>query len=952
MPGVEEGSEQRKERRFFVPEVVQTSAMDCGPASLKALLEGYGIPVSYGRLREACQTSVDGTSIDALEDVANQLGLEAEQIMLPADHLFLSKANALPAIVVVRLSNGLTHFVVVWSKHGRFTQVMDPGTGRRWPTWQEFLGDVYLHDFPVPVSAWREWAGSDGFLEPLQQRMETLHVDPQHGQRLIQQALQDPGWRSLAALDASVRMIDAISRAGGIERGQEAARLVEHFYGRGLTQLALEEDIELRFSQGIEISAEELRSSTAIPLPYWSVRLYTDPLPGGEEKEEAYLNMHGAVLVRVVGKRQEGVLRLAEEGEEGAPRPAEPLSPELVAALTEAPVEPLGEVWRLMRDDGVFTPTLIVLALAVSTLGVLLESFLLQGLLQVSNFFPFLGQRTLAVGMFFAFFILLAGLEFPLTASIMRTGRRLETRLRLAFLEKIPRLSDRYFHSRLVSDMTQRAHELRLLRMLPDIGVSFLRTLFQLVLTSLGIIWLDPVSAPLAVVATLFFIGLTLATKPFMDERDLRVRVHLGALDRFYLDAMLGLIPVRSHGAERALRREHESLLVEWVHASLESLQTGRVLQAISAISYSIFAVWIVFNYVAQGGQSSGVLLLFYWTLNLPALGQSLVMQIQQYPMYRNTILRVLEPIKAPDEAEILAEEDIPAQTQTTDVSEESLETPPVFPASAEAVCIEMQDVQVKAGGHTILSEINLRIQAGEHVAIVGASGAGKSSLVGLLLGWHRAESGRIWVDGQAFLGERLQNLRQQTAWVDPAVQLWNRSLLYNLQYGNLSGTSASLQETIGSADLFETMARFPDGLQTILGEGGGLVSGGEGQRVRLARAMMRSTARLVILDEPFRGLDREKRRVLLAAARQHWQSATLLCVTHDVGETQAFPRVLVIEEGKIVEDDAPAALVANPASRYLALLKAEEDVRTNLWASAEWRRFWIEDGQLKELRD
>src|ERR671932_1709584 len=91
-------------RRLLVPEVVQTSAMDCGPAALKCLLDGYGIPVSYGRLREACQTDVDGTSIDVLEEAAVQLGLEAEQVMVPVDHLLLPEPAALPAIVVVRLA--------------------------------------------------------------------------------------------------------------------------------------------------------------------------------------------------------------------------------------------------------------------------------------------------------------------------------------------------------------------------------------------------------------------------------------------------------------------------------------------------------------------------------------------------------------------------------------------------------------------------------------------------------------------------------------------------------------------------------------------------------------------------------------------------------------------------------------------------------------------------------
>src|SRR5437764_3106513 len=97
-------------RHLIVPEVVQTSAMDCGPASLKALLEGLGIPVSYGRLREACQTDVDGTSIDTLEEIARQLGVEAEQVMVPFEHLALDE-EMLPALAVVRLPSGLTHFV-------------------------------------------------------------------------------------------------------------------------------------------------------------------------------------------------------------------------------------------------------------------------------------------------------------------------------------------------------------------------------------------------------------------------------------------------------------------------------------------------------------------------------------------------------------------------------------------------------------------------------------------------------------------------------------------------------------------------------------------------------------------------------------------------------------------------------------------------------------------------
>src|SRR5512140_739187 len=110
----------KTKRRLLAPEVIQTSAMDCGPATLKCLLEGFGIPISYGRLREACQTDVDGTSIDTLEVVANALGVHAQQEMIPVDHVFLASAGALPALVVVRHADGSTHFVVAWRRLGEW----------------------------------------------------------------------------------------------------------------------------------------------------------------------------------------------------------------------------------------------------------------------------------------------------------------------------------------------------------------------------------------------------------------------------------------------------------------------------------------------------------------------------------------------------------------------------------------------------------------------------------------------------------------------------------------------------------------------------------------------------------------------------------------------------------------------------------------------------------------
>jgi ABC-type transport system involved in cytochrome bd biosynthesis fused ATPase/permease subunit len=259
---------------------------------------------------------------------------------------------------------------------------------------------------------------------------------------------------------------------------------------------------------------------------------------------------------------------------------------------------------------------------------------------------------------------------------------------------------------------------------------------------------------------------------------------------------------------------------------------------------------------------------------------------------------------------------------------------------------LRLEGVAVQASGHTILEEISLDVAPGAHVAIVGPSGAGKSSLAGILLGWHRAASGEVWVDGEP-LETCVERLRRETAWVDPSVQLWNASFLSNLTYGNTLDGRSRLGEVMDAAELRGVLEKLPAGMETPLGESGALVSGGEGQRVRLGRALLRSSAKLVILDEPFRGLDRRQRREMLVRAREFWRDATLLCITHDVSETLTFERVLVVESGRIVEDGSPARLALEEGSRFRALLDAERHVQETIWAGDHWRRVRLEGGRV-----
>jgi ATP-binding cassette subfamily B protein len=438
---------------------------------------------------------------------------------------------------------------------------------------------------------------------------------------------------------------------------------------------------------------------------------------------------------------------------------------------------------------------------------------------------------------------------------------------------------------------------------------------------------------------------LPLLVLPALQERDLKLRNHVGALARFYLDALVGLVPVRTHSAEKAVRREHEGLVTEWARAHLGRERLMVALEAVELPVLLLLVSLLLGNHLQRSGLGGGVLLLVYWGLNLHALSMVAAQVLsKQVPSLRSISLRLLEPLGAPSEVRSEGGAGAAAVPATSE------------PGGGLSICLDR--LEVTAGGHTLLQDIDIDIAAGDHVALVGPSGAGKTTLAGTILGWHRPSGGRLLIGGEEPSPERLERLRSETAWVDPDVQLWNRSLLRNLRYGREEADSAAVGRAIDQADLVEVLEVLPDGLQSSLGESGGLLSGGEGQRVRLGRALLRSGCRLVILDEPFRGLDRPRRRELLRRARQLWHGVTLLCITHDLWETAQFDRVAVLDRGRLVEDGRPENLVADPESRFSRMLRAETEVVHELWNQPGWKRLRLEGrrlvpatGQAEELR-
>jgi ABC-type bacteriocin/lantibiotic exporter with double-glycine peptidase domain len=874
-------------RRWLAPEVIQTSAMDCGPATLKCLLQGYGVHASYDRLREACQTDVDGSSIDTLEEIAASLGLLAEQILLPADHLLLPETHALPCIAVTRLPSQDLHFIVIWRQYGSLFEVMDPSIGRRWVTRASLIDEIYRHTMRVPSADWRDWAATDEFLAPLKRRIQRLGLDQAMIAALVSEALADPGWRRLGELDAVTRLGEAMCRAGSRETKVAARQLIA-----GAMHMALPREMDAFL--------EPHRHVGALP----------------DSEDSGHLVIRGAVIIRCNGLRAGTVDRSK-------------LAPELASALSEPPTHPMRALWQLIRSEGWSVPHTIVLASVAASAVLIIEALLFFSFLDIGGQLDLVEQRATFTLVLLGVLTAALCLESSIGALVWRLGRHLELRMRTLIQEKLRHLPDRHFRSRLTSDMAERAHRTYLLRELPDLAGQALRASLELIFTAAALVWLDGVVLWACVAVSLAFLVPVFAL-PMLKAQDLKWGTHGGALARFHLDALLGMIPVRAHGAQKSLRLAHEERLVEWMKAGTHLAQLTTWLNIAQwTIGIALIAS-LAWRHVGAQDYPAALLLL-YWGMKIPMLSHELSALARRYPTIHTLTLRLLEPLAA-GSAESAA-----ADSGNTNAS-----------TDRRGVAIRVEGVDLRSGGHEILQNLSVRIEAGEHVVIIGSSGAGKSSLLGLLLGWHVPAAGSCLIDDEELKGAVLTRVRQETVWVDPTVHLWNRSFYENLRYG-AEATDANFATNFAAADLTAVLQHLPQGLQTSLGEGGTLLSGGEGQRVRFGRALGRDQPRLALLDEPFRGLGRQERIGLLARARERWSGSTLLLVTHDIAAAQGFDRVLVMEDGQLVEDGKPESLARSADSHYCKLLALDAETRENVWSDKNWRRFWLEDSKLTE---
>ncbi|WP_288190609.1 ABC transporter ATP-binding protein, partial [uncultured Veillonella sp.] len=208
------------------------------------------------------------------------------------------------------------------------------------------------------------------------------------------------------------------------------------------------------------------------------------------------------------------------------------------------------------------------------------------------------------------------------------------------------------------------------------------------------------------------------------------------------------------------------------------------------------------------------------------------------------------------------------------------------------------------------LDDFSLDVPAGRVVAIVGPSGAGKTTIANLLPRFYDATEGAITVDGIDVRDVTFQSLREQIGVVPQETMLFNATIKDNILYGRLDGTDEEVYAAAKAANALEFIERLPEGMDTLVGERGSSLSGGQRQRIAIARAILKNP-KILILDEATSALDTESEKLVQEALERLMQGRTAFVIAHRLSTIKNADQIVVLREGKLVESGTHDELVA-----------------------------------------
>lgn len=481
------------------------------------------------------------------------------------------------------------------------------------------------------------------------------------------------------------------------------------------------------------------------------------------------------------------------------------------------------------------------------------------------------------------------------TSITSRIGYRIAHALRRELFSHLQRLS-LAFHKRskageLLTKVTSDTNSVR------DAFSEFALTLVTEVLTLAGmVVIMLAMNVELSfVVLSTFPVLAVISVYRFRRIRDSarKVRKAEGNLASRVSETLHAIAIVKAFGRERYETERFESESSETLN---ESIRTARLEAASSRAAdivnaFGTFAVLVFGSLQAMRGQiTPGSLLVFVSYMN------SLYVPI-----------RTLAKLSAKLSRAFVSAGRI---SDTLGIEPEVEDRPGAREATALRGNISFRQVSFgynNAG--PVLRNISFSINAGEKVALLGRSGAGKSTIVSLLLRLYEEQQGEILLDGINIKDYQRESLRQQIGIVMQDIVMFGASIRENIAYGKLDATSEEIIRAAKAANAHEFITDLEDGYDTILGARGGTLSGGQRQRLALARAFVRN-APILILDEPMTGLDSESEEAVRDALQRLMRGKTCLLITHDLASAANADRVLILENGRIVEQGTPLELL------------------------------------------
>jgi len=363
-----------------------------------------------------------------------------------------------------------------------------------------------------------------------------------------------------------------------------------------------------------------------------------------------------------------------------------------------------------------------------------------------------------------------------------------------------------------------------------------------------------------------------------------------------------------THEGDRFSRHNEDSF--RWAMRIVQYTATqSPIVEVIATLGISL-VLWYCAVHIITGELTLGDLLAF-WAYMLMA-----TTPINRLPQTMTTIERgctAVERVMGLREARS-EEEEAAALRQESGGPVVCTELPPV------SGCIEIKDLSFRYAddGPEALRDIDLRIQAGEHIAIVGRNGAGKSTLLSLLPRFYELQKGDILLDGTSIRSVTLESLRLQIGVVPQETFLFSGSIRDNIRYGRLEATQEEIEAAASAADAHSFITTLPQGYDTLLGERGSGLSGGQRQRIAVARMLLKNPP-ILVLDEATSNLDPESELGLQESLECLTEGRTVVTIAHRLLAAREADRIVVLDAGTIVESGTHQELL-NLGGHYASL--------------------------------